>query len=57
MVCQKGHNNGLSEYSNFTAIQKSQGGPKWPTISPGDYDFPVMDNTCVKSNAQLSQII
>ena len=45
-VCQskeqvrKAYDNGLTENSNFSKIQKEQGGPKWTTISPGDYNFP-----------------
>lgn len=45
-VCQdtekveQDYNNGLTEFSDFAEMQKKLGGPKWGTVSPGDYDYP-----------------
>lgn len=50
-VCQpdmsKTYAGGLTEYSNLAALQRMHGGPKWPTKSPGDYDYPPYDKNCV----------
>lgn len=34
------YRDGLTEYSDLAAMQKSNGGPKWNTTSPGDYNWP-----------------
>lgn len=45
-VCQNteavwdAYQHGLTENSDLGKIQKQMGGPKWSTVSPGDYDFP-----------------
>lgn len=50
-ICQPNmkpaYRKGLTEFSNFAEMQKEAGGPKWPTMSPGDYDYPQFDKTCV----------
>lgn len=48
-VCQntetawKNYQNGLTEYADIVKMQKDMGGPKWSTVSPGDYDFPLSE--------------
>ena len=42
-ICQpnmkKAYDEGMTEYTDLAALQKKFGGPKWPTISPGDYNY------------------
>lgn len=42
--------NGLTEYSNFAKMQEKDGGPKWSTVSPGDYKYPQFDSKCAQES-------
>jgi hypothetical protein len=52
-VCQgnmrKAYINGLTEYSDFAAMQKAAGGPKWKMVQPGQLDYPPGRKTCENS--------
>lgn len=49
-ICQPNmkpaYRKGLTEFTDFAQVQKNHGGPKWSTVSPGDYDYPAFDSTC-----------
>lgn len=59
-ICQndmtKAYDSGLNETANLSALQQRAGGPKWTTISPGDYDFPYSQD-CNEVNAYLTQLV